>query len=145
MEHHRMTGHEFLRTGALPLERDEARERRRNLVGWLKNHLLVVLGRWRIMNREVMPSGAHDVLSHRGVDHQEKPLTDLKPGQCGIVARVDTTDSHHLQKLMAMGVMPEENIRLLRRFPSFIFEVNYSQFAVDREIASRIFVRLAHD
>lgn len=92
-----------------------------------------------------MPSEARDVPSPHRVNHQEKPLTDLKPGQYGIVARVDMEDSHHLQKLMAMGVMPEENIRLLRRFPSFIFEVNYSQFAVDREIASRIFVRLAHD
>jgi len=45
---------------------------------------------------------------------------------------------------MAIGVLPGVSIRLLRRFPSFVFEAGYSQFAVDEEIASALYVRLAH-
>jgi DtxR family Mn-dependent transcriptional regulator len=48
-----------------------------------------------------------------------------------------------LQKLMAMGVLPGVSISLLRRFPSFVFEAGYSQFAVDEDIAADIYVRLS--
>jgi Fe2+ transport system protein FeoA len=51
----------------------------------------------------------------------------------------------HLQKLMAMGVLPGVPITLLRQFPSFVFEAGYSQFAVDEAIATDIYIRLAHD
>jgi DtxR family Mn-dependent transcriptional regulator len=47
-----------------------------------------------------------------------------------------------LQKLMVMGVLPGVPITLLRRFPSLVFEASYSQFAVDQEIASGVYVRL---
>jgi Fe2+ transport system protein FeoA len=42
-----------------------------------------------------------------------------------------------------MGVLPGVSITLLRRSPSFVFEAGYSQFAVDKEIATDIHVRLA--
>lgn len=43
MEHHRTTGHQFLRTEALPLEKNETLERRYSLTAWLKNCLHVIL------------------------------------------------------------------------------------------------------
>ena len=42
---------------------------------------------------------------------------------------------------MALGVLPGVDIRLLRRFPSFVFQIGYAQFAVDRELAQKIRVR----
>jgi DtxR family Mn-dependent transcriptional regulator len=70
------------------------------------------------------------------------PLTELEPGQKGQIAYIQMADPAHLQKLMALGVLPGGAITLLRRSPSYVFEAGYTQFAVDEEIAADIFVRL---
>ena len=73
------------------------------------------------------------------------PLCDLQPGQQGHIAYIQMNSPRRLQKLMAMGVLPGVSITLLRRSPSFVFEAGYSQFAVDEDIASEIYVRLAYE
>ena len=79
------------------------------------------------------------------VDRLIAPLCELQPGQHGHIAYVQMNNPGHLQKLMAMGVLPQVPITLIRRFPSFVFEAGYSQFAVDEEIAANIYVRLARE
>lgn len=69
------------------------------------------------------------------------PVCDLKPGQGGQIAYLRMDEPRRLQKLMAMGILPGVQINLLRRFPSYVFEAGFSQFAVDKEIAADIFVR----
>jgi DtxR family Mn-dependent transcriptional regulator len=69
------------------------------------------------------------------------PLSKLYPGQSGRIAYVQTGEAKKLQKLMAMGVLPGKGVRLIQGFPSFVFQVGQSQFAVDDEMASTIFVR----
>lgn len=69
-------------------------------------------------------------------------LADLNPRQEGRIAYLHTADSQKLQKLMAMGVLPGKEIQLLQRFPSYVFQMGHSQYAVDQEMASGIFVRL---
>jgi len=71
------------------------------------------------------------------------PLSELKEGMGGKIAYLQMNHPARLQKLMAMGVLPGEKITLLRRSPSYVFEVGFSQFAVDEEIATTIYVRLA--
>jgi len=71
------------------------------------------------------------------------PLSDLQTEQSGHIAYIQMSNPQHLQKLMAMGVLPGVPVTLLRRSPSFVFEAGYSQFAVDEEIASDIYVRLS--
>lgn len=68
------------------------------------------------------------------------PLIGLKPGQSGQVAFIQMGNSGRLEKLMAMGVLPGGSIKLLRVSPTYVFESGYSQFAVDEEIASGIYV-----
>lgn len=46
-----------------------------------------------------------------------------------------------MQKLMAMGVLPGNCIRLKQTFPSYIFSVGFSEFAIDTSMAREIFVR----
>ena len=70
-------------------------------------------------------------------------LSDLQAEQSGQIAYIQMSNSQHLQKLMAMGVLPGVPVTLLRRSPSFVFEAGYSQFAVDEEIAGDIYVRLS--
>ncbi|MBP1752671.1 MAG: iron (metal) dependent repressor, DtxR family, partial [Geobacteraceae bacterium] len=54
---------------------------------------------------------------------------------------IQTEDDKKMQKLMAMGVLPGNRIRLIQAFPSYIFRVGYSEFAIDTNMAREIFVR----
>lgn len=45
-------------------------------------------------------------------------------------------------KLIALGVLPGMTVRLVQRYPSYVFEIGHSQFAVDGSIASQILVEL---
>jgi DtxR family transcriptional regulator, Mn-dependent transcriptional regulator len=68
-------------------------------------------------------------------------LTELKAGQQGEIAYLATSDPQKMQKLMSMGVLPGNTLFLGRTFPSFIFKVGNSEFAVDVDLAREIFVR----
>jgi DtxR family Mn-dependent transcriptional regulator len=67
-------------------------------------------------------------------------LCDGTSGQEGTIAYLSTRESRDIQKLMAMGILPGVKIRLLRQFPSYVFEIGYSQFTVDRALAEKIYV-----
>ena len=69
------------------------------------------------------------------------PLTELKSGEQGEIAYIQTEDSKKMQKLMAMGVLPGNHIVLMQAFPSYIFRVGFSEFAIDTAMAREIFVR----
>ena len=69
-------------------------------------------------------------------------LRDLRPGQGGRIAYLQSEDPRRMQKLVALGLLPGTSLRLLQSFPALVFEAGYSQFAVDAELASGIFVRL---
>lgn len=68
-------------------------------------------------------------------------LTELRSGQGGEIAYIQTDDNKKMQKLMAMGVLPGNKITLVQSFPSYIFRVGYSEFAIDTNLAREIFVR----
>ena len=67
-------------------------------------------------------------------------LSDAKAGSAGTVAYLATRDSREVQKMMAMGILPGTDIELIRTFPSFVFQVGYSQFTVDKPLAEAVFV-----
>ncbi|HTP66310.1 MAG TPA: metal-dependent transcriptional regulator [Geobacteraceae bacterium] len=69
------------------------------------------------------------------------PLTELKSNEEGEIAYIQTEDSKKMQKLMAMGVLPGNRIVLIQTFPSYIFRVGFSEFAIDTNMAREIFVR----
>ncbi len=69
------------------------------------------------------------------------PLTEFKSGQEGEIAYILTEDNKKMQKLMAMGVLPGNTIVLVQSYPSYIFRVGYSEFAIDTNLAKEIFVR----
>lgn len=70
------------------------------------------------------------------------PLSELEAGLPGKVAYLCAPEPGKLQKLMAMGILPESPIELLQRFPSYVFRVGHTEFAVDKSIADAIYVRL---
>jgi len=78
----------------------------------------------------------------RGSPRLVAALADLNPGQKGKIAYVQSRQSQEIQKLMAIGILPGTPIHLIRRFPSYVFEIGNTQYAVDRNIANEIYVRL---
>ena len=70
------------------------------------------------------------------------PLSQLVRGQKGKVAYIYAPESSQLEKLMAMGILPGAPVSLIQSFPSYVFQAHQTQFAVDKEIADAIYVRL---
>ena len=69
------------------------------------------------------------------------PLTELKSGENGEIAYLAASDGKKMQKLMSMGVLPGSELLLMQAFPSYIFKVGHSQFAVDDTLAREIHIR----
>ncbi len=69
-------------------------------------------------------------------------LSDLYPGQNGRIAYVLSSQSSEVQKLVSIGILPGTPIQLIQRYPSYVFKVGNTQYAVDKEIASQIYVRI---
>ncbi|MFC1987409.1 metal-dependent transcriptional regulator [Chloroflexota bacterium] len=73
------------------------------------------------------------------------PLSHLTQGQKGRVAYIYAPELNKLQKLMAMGILPGAPVSLIQTFPSYVFRVHQTQFAVDKEIAEAIYIRLVEE
>lgn len=67
-------------------------------------------------------------------------LKELSPGDRGKISYLNTQESEVLKKLLSMGIVPGNEIKLLHRFPSYIFEMGNSNFAVDADLAENIYV-----
>lgn len=69
------------------------------------------------------------------------PLSELEVNKSVKVSHLHTHNRDILQKLIAMGVLPKTEVLLVQKFPSYVFQIGKSQFAIDKELASCIFVR----
>lgn len=69
-------------------------------------------------------------------------LADLEPGEGGRVAYLLTGEDSRMQELLAIGAAPGIAIRLIRKFPAYVFSLGESEFAVDEEMARTLYVRL---
>jgi len=70
------------------------------------------------------------------------PLSRVATGRKGTVAFLRPATPERMAELLALGFLPGESIEVIRTFPSFVFRIGHSQYAVDKEIASEIFLRL---
>lgn len=73
------------------------------------------------------------------------PLSQLKFGQTGKIAYIQGVAQRNLQSLSAMGILPGVKISVKQTFPSCLFQIGNSEFAVDKDIAQAIFVRIEQD
>ncbi len=70
------------------------------------------------------------------------PLSELRKGQRGKIAYIHTNDRTMLRKIMAIGALPGLSITLVQKFPSYVFQIGESQFAIDKNVADQIQVWL---
>jgi len=70
------------------------------------------------------------------------PLSNLEVKDKGKIAYLQAKDRSQMQKLISIGAIPGVSITLIQKFPSYVFQTGQSQFAIDKELASSIYVRL---
>jgi len=75
------------------------------------------------------------------MDKKIVSLSKLDLNKKAKVSHIKTEDKAMLQRIIAIGALPNADITLIQRFPSFVFQIGKSQFAVDKELASCIYVR----
>ena len=68
------------------------------------------------------------------------PLVELSLHKKARIVFLQTDNREMLKKLIAMGTLPKTNITLLQKYPSYVFKIGKSQFAVDNDLASCIYV-----
>jgi len=70
-----------------------------------------------------------------------KPMSEMSSGEEGKIAYILTRKNRNLRKLMGMGVLPGVPVSIIRAFPSYVFQIGETQIAIDKEMASDIYVR----
>jgi DtxR family transcriptional regulator, Mn-dependent transcriptional regulator len=69
------------------------------------------------------------------------PITRLSPGEAAKVVYVLTRKHPQLHKLMSLGITPGVNISIHQISPSVVIQVEETQVALEKEIASEIYVK----
>jgi DtxR family Mn-dependent transcriptional regulator len=70
-------------------------------------------------------------------------LADLSPGREATVTFVASSSRRRMERLLSLGIAPGTKLRLVQRRPAHVIAVGETTLAIDREIASEIFVRPA--
>ncbi len=83
----------------------------------------------------------HETHQEPGEHDRGTSLVRLGKGETAIVERLRTDDTKNLQKLLAMGIVPGRIIRVLQTYPVFILQIDRTQAAMDRQLASSILVK----
>jgi DtxR family Mn-dependent transcriptional regulator len=68
-------------------------------------------------------------------------VADLEKNEPAVIAYLHSEEASDLRKLMAIGALPGTELTLHQRFPSYVIELGRSRFAIDRELAGKIYVR----
>lgn len=70
------------------------------------------------------------------------PLSQLRPGQHARVESIDEENRDDLRKVLTLGILPGDDVELIRRSPSVVFAHGATQFALDARLASCIRVEI---
>lgn len=111
----------------------------------VEHRVCALLGHPRLCpHNKIIPPG-ECCIKRSKVKKVISPLVEMKKGEKGSIAYLNTTNEKVLEKLLAIGILPNESIEILKTSPSWAVKIGMSQFAFDSEIASNIFVCLSDD
>lgn len=68
------------------------------------------------------------------------PLNNLDKGQRGEIVYVKTNKRENLNKILSIGLLPGRKIKILQNYPSYVFQMEHTQVAIDRELAQSIYL-----
>jgi Fe2+ transport system protein FeoA len=67
-------------------------------------------------------------------------LADLAEGATGRVVRLEHPGSSATTQLVALGIYPGAEVKLVQRFPAFVLQVGLAEVALDQQMAERVWV-----
>jgi Fe2+ transport system protein FeoA len=70
------------------------------------------------------------------------PLSRLRAGARGRIARVSRDLTGRTERLAALGVTRGASVRVLQTFPGIVFECDQTELAVERGVAQSILVEV---
>lgn len=109
----------------------------------LEDNICILLGHPRSCpHGRPIPEGKCCKKGKRKTESLAMPLSEMRKGQKGKIAYIHTSNKEALRKIMAMGALPGLFIKLVQRFPSYVFQIGESQFAIDKNMAKQIQVWL---
>ena len=73
-------------------------------------------------------------------DH--RPLSQLLPGDTGVIVRIDAEVRDRFDRLVALGVAPGVVITVLQIVPGIVFLCDQTELAVERSVAAAIRVHI---
>jgi DtxR family Mn-dependent transcriptional regulator len=128
------TEHENMEAQACVLEH--------SLIEGLAERVCTFLGHPKVCpHGQPIPEGACCKRASRTVDPVIAQLSDLSNGESGTIAYLSAPHGADMQKFLSMGIHPGDGISLVRKTPTIVFRCGHSQFAVDRDLASQVYVR----
>ncbi len=69
---------------------------------------------------------------------QVTSLAAMRAGQAGEVFAVEAPDQAGYRRLFALGLVPGATVRLIQRFPTYVFVVGRTTIAVDAAMAKGV-------
>lgn len=107
----------------------------------IEENVCVLLGHPRVCpHGNPIPRGQCCIHGEEQTTRVVSSLAQLDADSEGRIAYLHATDGKRLQKLITMGVTPGKQIRVIQRFPTYVFQIGQTQIAVDQEIAEEIYV-----
>jgi Fe2+ transport system protein FeoA len=67
-------------------------------------------------------------------------LSQLAPGERGVVVRVSPEVKDRFDRLVALGITPGASVTVLQVFPGIVFLCDQTELAVERNVAAAIHV-----
>lgn len=92
-----------------------------------------------------IPPGPCCKLETKIGDKYVVPLSQLKFGQRGKIVYIQGIADKNLQSLASLGILPGATITVKQTFPSYLFAIGNSEFAVDKTVAEAVYVRIQKD
>jgi Fe2+ transport system protein FeoA len=71
-----------------------------------------------------------------------RTLREMKSGQRGRIVSFHADDPSYLHKVMALGVLPGEQMEVLQTFPAYVIKVGHTQLALDKHLAQIVEVEI---
>lgn len=72
-----------------------------------------------------------------------RSLSQLTPGERGVIVRVNPDVKDRFDRLLALGVTPGASVTVLQVFPGIVFLCDQTELAVERNVAAAIQVSRA--
>ena len=70
----------------------------------------------------------------------QKTLASLKSGTLATVTGVVEDDEDAVRKILALGIVPGDEVLVLSTWPAVVFELGSTSYALDSELARQILV-----